>query len=76
MAAVERAVGYGLHMSRSQSDPNWVRVWLRKSFWSVDAGTRSRLVAETGFYAGSMSERDVLEGALREMLRALADEVA
>jgi hypothetical protein len=76
MSAVERSTGYGLTISRSQTDKGWVRVWLRKQFWSVQQGTRSRLVAETGFYAQGMSERDILEGALREMLRALADDVA
>jgi len=73
---VEKTTHYGLWISRYPSDRRWVRVYLRKSFWSVDTGTRSRPVAETGFYADGMSERDILESALREALRALADELA
>lgn len=76
MPMVESSTGYIVGLKRDVKDPRWVRVWLRKSYWSLAQGTRSRLVAETGFYAQGMSERDILEGALREMLRALADEVS
>lgn len=72
---VTRATGYGISITRSQSGDGWVRVALRKHFWSVDAGSRSRPVAESGFYAEGMSERDIVESSLRELLRAYVDEV-
>lgn len=72
---VSKSTGYGMTISRDPREPGWVRVALRKHFWSVDAGTRSRPVAETGFYAQGMDERQIVEGALRELLRAYVDEL-
>lgn len=73
---VTKATGYGISITRSQSGDGWVRVALRKHFWSVDAGTRSRPVAETGFYAEGMGETEIVESALREILRAYVDEIS
>lgn len=72
---VERSVGYGVFITRDPKHEGWVTARLRKHFWSVDAGSRSRPVATTGFYTLGMTEADILESALRELLRALADEV-
>lgn len=73
---VTRTTGYGVSITRDPKHPGWANVALRKHFWSVDAGSRSRPVASTGFYTDGMGERDILEGALRELLRALADDLA
>lgn len=69
-------VGYGMSMTRDPKHPGWVRVTLRKHLWSVKTGGRSRLVAETGFYSEGMAERAIVEAALVEILRALADDLA
>lgn len=73
---IERTVSYSVGMSRLHSQPDWVEVRLRKHFWSVSTGSRSRGVAVTGFYAQGMGERDILDAALRELLRALNDDLA
>lgn len=73
---VKATVGYGMAMSRDPKHPGWVRVTLRKHLWEVRSGGRSRLVAETGFYSEGMNERDTVEAALIEILRALADDLA
>lgn len=73
---VEKTVSFGLHIARSATEPGWVTVWIRKQFWSLAGGSRSRHVATTGFYAEGMGEREILEASLREMLRALADDLA
>lgn len=65
--------GYTFLLRRSLSDPGWVIVSLRKQWWTVEKGSRSRLVAETWFLPGEVSESQMLEDALREMLRTLAD---
>nr|CRY96128.1 hypothetical protein [uncultured prokaryote] len=70
---VEKSAGYAVTIARRIGEPGWVRISLRKHFWSVAQGSRSRQVAETGFYAEGMSERDILESALRELLLALND---
>lgn len=72
----EHTTGYVIVLRRSHGDRNWVAVDLRKQFWSVGTGTRSRAVATAGFYAQGMSERDIVESALRELLRAYVDEIA
>lgn len=72
---LERSTGYGISISRDPKHPGWVRVALRKHFWSIDAGSRSRPVAETGFYTQGMGEREILEGALRDLLRTLVDDL-
>lgn len=74
--AIEKTMGYGLSISRSHSNRGWVRVTLRKHMWAHDAGSRSRLVAETGFYAMGMTEADIVESALRELLRSYVDDIA
>lgn len=72
---VRSTVGYAVAVSRDPSHAGWVRVTLRKHFWQVRAGGRSRLVAETGFHSEGMSEREIVESALRELLRAYVDEI-
>lgn len=67
-------VTYALYLDRQASDRGWVSVRLRRQWWMPVDGLTSRLVATTGFYAQGMAEHDVLESALREMLRTLADE--
>lgn len=73
--AIERSAGYQVSIGRSVLDPKYVHVRLRKHFWAVDTGSRSRLVAEAGFYADGMTEGEILEGTLRELLRALANDL-
>lgn len=73
---IERTTGYVVTLTRSLTDTDWVAVALRKQFWSVGKGTRSRAVATAGFYAQGMSENDIVESALRELLRAYCDELA
>lgn len=73
---ISRTSGYAMTISRRLGESGWVRVALRKHWWTVDAGTRSRQVAETGFYAEGMGERDIVESALRELLRAWVDDQA
>jgi hypothetical protein len=69
----ERTTAYTVVISRSVSNDGWVRVALRKQFWAVGQGTRSRHVAETGFWSQGMGEQDVVESALRELLRMYVD---
>lgn len=69
-------VGYGIAVSRDPGQPGWVRVTLRKHIWTVGLGNNSRKVAETGFYAQGLSERDIVSGALRELLRAYEDTIS
>lgn len=71
----EKTVSYGITVKRSLVEPNWVDVGLRKHFWAVGTGSRSREVARSGFWATDMSERAILEAALTELLRAYRDEM-
>lgn len=71
-----QTVGYGIAVSRDPSADGWVRVSLRKHIWTVGLGNASRLVAETGFYSEGLSERDIVSGALRELLRAYEDDLS
>lgn len=69
-------VGYGVVIRRSTGPyKGWVHVTLRKWMWTVGVGSRSRVVAQTSFLADGLAERDVVEGALRELLRAYCDEL-
>lgn len=68
-------VTYALYLERQHSDERWVTIRLRRQVFHVPKGLSSRHVATTGFYAMGMTERDILESALREMLRTLADDV-
>lgn len=56
--------------------PGWVRVHVRKRWWSVAKGSASRAIVATGFYRGDMTERDVLASALREALLAYEDRLS
>lgn len=77
MAMVQRTTGYGVSITKDPTSPGWVRVSLRKHWWTVERKSQSRLVAETGFYVGDRTaERDVLEDALREILRAYCDDIS
>lgn len=71
--SVESTVGYGVTIARDPAQPGWVRVSLRKHFWAVKSGSRSRGIIWTTFLATGMSERDIIEAALRELLRQWVD---
>lgn len=70
-------VEYGLHITGDVGNPDWVKVWLRKSWFQVLPVKihASRLIASTSFHRGTMDESQLLESALLEMLRTLADEM-
>jgi hypothetical protein len=72
--ATERTTGYGISITRTPNS-GWVSVTLRKHFWHVKTGSRSRMVAVTGFLADGMGEREIVESCLRELLRAYIDEI-
>lgn len=67
------AVSWTLVVRESFEEPGWVKVSLRKQWWQAPKGTASRPVAETWFHRGTSSEAEVLEDALREILRAMQD---
>ncbi len=71
----EQTSSYTVQITRSPTQPGWVAVTMRKLWWSVSKGSKSRPIATAGFYAHNMSERDIVDGALRELLRTLADEM-
>ena len=73
---VEKSVGYGVSLIRLHGQGNWVEVSLRKHYWHVHTGSRSRMVATAAFDATGMSERDIVEASLRELLRSYVDEIA
>jgi hypothetical protein len=70
-----QSVSLALTVTQSLSHPGWVRAVLRKQWWHVAVGTRSRKLVETGFWRGEMGERELVESALREVLRAYCDEL-
>lgn len=70
----EKSVGYTVSMRRdpgSVTDPtaaNWIRVTMRKHFWAVGTGARSREVCATAFFApDGMSETELVERMLKEL---------
>lgn len=69
----EHTTGYVVTLTRDTASPGWARITLRKQFWAVGTGTRSRLVAETGMWTQGLDESAIVEGALRELLRIYAD---
>lgn len=75
MPPIESTTGYGITISRDPLGSGFVSVTMRKHFWAVKTGSRSRLVASAGFYAAGMTERDIVESALRELLRSYVDEL-
>lgn len=72
--STEQTTGYGITIARDPTAAGWVRCSLRKHFWSVKTGTRSRGIIWTTFLATGMSEREIIEAALRELLRQWVDD--
>lgn len=70
---VAKTVGYTVVMTESRDNPGWIRAALRKQWWTLEHGTRSRPVAETWLYRGELGETDTIGAALRDLLRALED---
>jgi hypothetical protein len=66
-------VYYTFSLRRSHGHEGWMVCSLRKSWWQVRIGLKSRLIAETWFLHQDKPEGALLEDALLEMLRCLAN---
>lgn len=67
---------YHISITRDVTDQAWVRVKLRKAWWTSERGGNGRTILETWFDATGLDERAVVSGALDDARAALLDELA
>lgn len=69
---MERCTGYTIVMRRPVGHPGWALAQLRKTFWCVGTGTRSREICETWVNVEGLSEATIVEALLADLARAHA----